>query len=232
MNGVRLYWPVGLSAICLLVAIYLSVTDTAYLVRGCRVEDYPEAFFIFFVAPGALLAFVLGLRSVRSEPGRRKPQVIASAILSIACIAATVSVLAAPEGSICKSASHVLSANDVQKDVDALNANVQRSEREFEKAMNRPGPSDRQIASFQVEADKACVCTYRTGGKAKDACWAQYKTLTKPFRPQELTSACLYRTTVVDVFPGNKSVSINQCTAERQAAQLAKGTEARSNEGC
>jgi hypothetical protein len=128
--------------------------------------------------------------------------------------------------------AHGLSAGDVEKDVDAMNADLRRSEREFEKAMSRPGPSDRQIASFQVEADKACMCTDRSGAKAKDACWAQYKAMTKPFRPEELTSACLYRTTVVDVFPGNKSVSLNQCTAEREAVQLAKATGGRANGEC
>lgn len=129
-------------------------------------------------------------------------------------------------------APHALSADDVQKDVDAMNANLRRSEREFDKAMSRPGPSNRQIASFQAEADKACVCTDRSGAKAEDTCWAQYKAMTKPFRPEELTSACLYRTTVIDVFPGNKSVSLNQCTAEREAAELAKATGGRPNDGC
>ena len=128
--------------------------------------------------------------------------------------------------------AHTLSADDVQRDVDAMNANLRRSEGEFAKAMSRPRPSDRQIATFEAEAYKACVCTDRSGAKAKDTCWAQYKAMTKPFRPEELTSACLYRTIVIDMFPGDKSVPLNQCTAEREAAQLAKATGGPPNDGC
>jgi hypothetical protein len=96
--------------------------------------------------------------------------------------------------------------------------------------MNRPGPSDDQIAAFQIEADKACMCTDRAGPKAEGSCWAQYRAMTKPFRPEQLTSACMFKTTVVDAFPGNKFVSLNQCTAEREAAQLAKAAGVKPDE--
>jgi hypothetical protein len=96
--SVRLYWPVGLSIISLLVAAYFSITDRSYLVRGCRVEDYPEVFFILFIAPVALLSVVLGLRGTLS--GSRK-QIIASVALSIACIVATACVLFEPGRGLC-----------------------------------------------------------------------------------------------------------------------------------
>jgi hypothetical protein len=119
---------------------------------------------------------------------------------------------------------------DVQGDVDAMNATLRRSQEEFEKSMRRPRPTDDQIASFQAEADKACVCTDRSGTQAEASCWAKYKVMTKPFRPEELTAACMFRTTVVDMFPGNKWVSLNQCTADREAAKLAKAAGGQPDE--
>jgi hypothetical protein len=125
-------------------------------------------------------------------------------------------------------APHVLSPDDVQRDVDAMNASLQRSQQAFEKSMSRPGPSDNQIALYQAEADRACVCTDRSGPKAEARCWARYRAMTKPFRPEQLTAACMFRTTVVDMFPGGKSVSLNQCTADREAAELAKAAGAQA----
>ena len=99
MTSARPYWPVGLSIVSLLVAAYFSVTDKAYLIRGCRVEDYPEAFFLFFIVPGALLAFVLGVLGARSND---RKHFVASVALSSASIAATLGVLFEPGGGICR----------------------------------------------------------------------------------------------------------------------------------
>jgi hypothetical protein len=148
--------------------------------------------------------------------------------------AATVGLLAfagsSPLFSEARQSRRAQSADDLQGDVDAMNARLQRSEQAFEKSMLRPGPTDSQIASFQAEANKACVCTDRSGPKGEASCWANYRAMTKPFRPEQLTSACLFRTTVIDAFPGNKSVSLNQCTADREAAKLAKAAGGQPDE--
>ena len=99
VTSARPYWPVGLSIISLLVATYFSITDKAYLIRGCRVEDYPEAFFVLFIAPAALLALALGLLGARSKS---RKHVVASVVLSTASIVATVGVLFEPGGGICR----------------------------------------------------------------------------------------------------------------------------------
>jgi hypothetical protein len=98
---VQPYLPLALGGVCLVAALYLSVTDAAYLMRGCRVEDYPEAFFLFFVAPAALLASVLAIRFIAS---RRRSLVVASVVLSVLCVAAMVFVLTEPATSFCKPA--------------------------------------------------------------------------------------------------------------------------------
>jgi hypothetical protein len=99
VTSARPYWPVGLSIVSLLVGVYFSVTDKAYLIRGCRVEDYPEAFFLLFIVPAALLALVLGLLGARSKS---RKYVVASVVLSIASIAATLGALFEPGGGVCR----------------------------------------------------------------------------------------------------------------------------------
>lgn len=98
MSIVRPYWPLGLSMISLLVATYFTITDKAYLIRGCRVEDYPEAAFLLFIGPAALLAFVFGLLGART---RDRKHVGASVALSLVSIAGTLAILVEPGGGIC-----------------------------------------------------------------------------------------------------------------------------------
>ena len=59
MTKVHRYWPVALSGFCLVIAAYFALTDTAYRLTGCPVEVYPEAGFLFIVAPAALVALIL-----------------------------------------------------------------------------------------------------------------------------------------------------------------------------
>ena len=90
------------------MAIYLSATDTAFLLRGCRVEDYPELTFILIVAPVALVALVLAivpsLPRARSRPARL---FLTSASLFLIIIGAivTIDVLVEPGGGTCRSSS-------------------------------------------------------------------------------------------------------------------------------
>ena len=99
MSIARPYWPLGLSAISLLVATYFTFTEKAYLIRGCRVEDYPEAAFILFIGPAALIAFAFALLSVRSQD---RKHIGTSVALSVASIGATVAVLFEAGGGICR----------------------------------------------------------------------------------------------------------------------------------
>lgn len=85
--------------ISLLVATYFTITDKAYLIRGCRVEDYPEAAFLLFISPAALLGLVFGLIGARS--GDRK-HVGASVTLSLVSMAGTLAILLEPGGGMCR----------------------------------------------------------------------------------------------------------------------------------
>ena len=98
------------------------------------------------------------------------------------------------------------------------------------KVHSATGPTSQQITLFQSEAHKACACTDRLGDKANDHCWAHYNAITKPFKPNTLMAACLYRTTIIDVFPGtDQSVSLS-CRAARENAELAKAAGSKSSE--
>ena len=105
MTRLRLCWPVALSGICLVVAIYFSLTDTAFRLRGCRDEDYPEYAFLLIVSPVALVALILGTKAclprTRSGPARRF-LVGASLVLSILCAAYTIAALLEPGGGTCR----------------------------------------------------------------------------------------------------------------------------------
>ncbi|QIK77991.1 hypothetical protein G7077_02760 [Sphingomonas piscis] len=98
MSIARSYWPLALSVISLIVATYFTVTDKAYLMRGCRVEDYPELAFLLFIGPAALVAVAFGVLGLRSKT---RKHVGASVVLSIVSIAATVGVLFEAGGGQC-----------------------------------------------------------------------------------------------------------------------------------
>ena len=87
------------SAISLAFAGYFSFTDRAYLLRGCRKEDYPEVIFLFIILPMALLALGAGLRSIldtRHSTRRRYSPLAISLLLSVLCIGITIAVLIEP----------------------------------------------------------------------------------------------------------------------------------------
>jgi len=105
MTRLRILGPLALSGICLAVAIYLSATDTAFHLRGCRIEDYPELTFLIIVAPVALVALVLAIMAslprTRSRPARLF-LTSASLILSIIGAIVTIDVLLEPGGGTCR----------------------------------------------------------------------------------------------------------------------------------
>ena len=100
MTRLRNYWPLGLSLACLCASAYFSATDTAYVIRGCRVEDYPEVLFLFIVSPASILACALALQGARSRSGK---SLAVSLALCAACVVITAGILAEPGNSICKS---------------------------------------------------------------------------------------------------------------------------------
>jgi hypothetical protein len=100
-----MYWPVVLSIACLAAAVYFSLTNTAYVIIGCPYDVYPEAFFIFFVAPAALLALVLSVLAVRSKFKSRwrlyKVAISISLALSAFCVLTVIYLFVTPTTSAC-----------------------------------------------------------------------------------------------------------------------------------
>lgn len=97
--------PIALSAICLAGAAYFSYTDAAFIIRGCREEDYPEFVFYLFVAPTALAALLVAVRPLLSleEFARKslKAYMGISLMLSIMGLLVTALVLAEPGAGSC-----------------------------------------------------------------------------------------------------------------------------------
>ncbi|WP_028970072.1 hypothetical protein [Sphingomonas sp. URHD0057] len=102
MINMQRYWPLGLSGICLAVALYFSFTNTAYVLEGCPIEVYPEAGFLFIVAPAALIALILAITATLMDARARSRilLLIASGALSALCLALTM-VSIWPTGSSC-----------------------------------------------------------------------------------------------------------------------------------
>ena len=101
----KLYGPVVLSLLCLVAALYFSFSNSAYAMRGCREEEYPELGFILVIAPVAAIALMMSILSVRakcrSRLRRYRIEVTVSLLLSILCILATLSVLFEAGGGVC-----------------------------------------------------------------------------------------------------------------------------------
>ncbi len=87
MTKVQRYWSMGLSGLCLALALCFSFTPAAWLLIGSLAETYPELFFIVYVTPPALLAFVL------SSLGMGRASYIASVALSGLCFALAIFLL-------------------------------------------------------------------------------------------------------------------------------------------
>jgi hypothetical protein len=85
--------------------------------------------------------------------------------------------------------------------------------------------SDTQIALFQTEADKACLCTRGAGPAAHDRCWANYERSVAPFKPERMGTTCK-GANYWDVFAGDHSVTLQRagdaCTAAEETATLAE----------
>lgn len=96
------YWPMALSGVCLAVALYYSVTDSAYRSEGCPSEVYPEAAFLFIAVPVALLALLLATKIAFTNVGSRSRRSLftTSVALSSLCLAMTALFLW-PTGSNC-----------------------------------------------------------------------------------------------------------------------------------
>ena len=85
-------------------------------------------------------------------------------------------------------------------------------------------PTEKEIALFQLEADKACLCTRHAGVADHDRCWANYERLVTPFKPQRMGTTCI-GANYWDFFPGDSSVTLQRageaCTEKEEQAQLA-----------
>jgi cytochrome bd-type quinol oxidase subunit 2 len=92
------YAPMFFSGACLASALFFSVTDTAFRLRGCRSEDYPELFFLILVAPVAVAAVATAILALRSA---RKWPFASSIVLSVLCVAMTIFALIEPGSGGC-----------------------------------------------------------------------------------------------------------------------------------
>lgn len=125
--------------------------------------------------------------------------------------------------------SGAATADDVDKLVDDMNAELQNLHQEnlrrSKKAESRPSPSDQQVAVFQAEADKACLCTRRAGATGKDRCWANYERAVAQFKPERMGTMCI-GANYWDFFAGDRSVTLQRageaCTRDEEQAQLAQ----------
>ena len=102
VTKVQRYWPVALSSVCLVVAAYFALTDTAYRLTGCPVETHPEAGFLFIVLPAAFVALILAVRGGVAEVSSqsRKKSLVGSLALSLICVGLTLALIW-PTGSSC-----------------------------------------------------------------------------------------------------------------------------------
>lgn len=99
--------------------------------------------------------------------------------------------------------------------------------------------TDERVAFFQSEADKACLCTRRSGVKAKDSCWANYERLVAPLKPKRLGTLCI-GANYWDYLPDEKIVTLQRagdaCTSKEELVQLAQwrreGVIEAESEGC
>jgi hypothetical protein len=86
-------------------------------------------------------------------------------------------------------------------------------------------PSDKQISLFQIEADKACLCTRRAGTAAHDRCWATYERSVAQAKPERLGTMCM-GAHYWDFFAGERSVTLQRagdaCTENEELATLAE----------
>lgn len=86
-------------------------------------------------------------------------------------------------------------------------------------------PSSKQVALFQIKADKACLCTRRAGAAAHDRCWANYERSVAPFKPERLGTMCI-GANHWDFFAGDRSVTLQRagdaCTEKEELATLAE----------
>lgn len=120
-------------------------------------------------------------------------------------------------------------ADDVDKLVEEMNAELQNLHQEnlrrSKMAESRKSPSDQQVAVFQAEADKACLCTRRAGAAAHDRCWASYERAVAQFMPERMGTMCI-GANYWDFFAGDRSVTLQRageaCTPHEEQAQLAQ----------
>ena len=87
-------WPSALSLVFLVIALYFSLTNSAFVIRGCGVEDYPELGFMLIVAPAALLGLLLSFGNLKAR--------WMSVGISLFCLISIVVVLTTAAGSGCK----------------------------------------------------------------------------------------------------------------------------------
>ena len=86
-------------------------------------------------------------------------------------------------------------------------------------------PTYKQIEFFQLEADKACLCTRRAGAAAHDRCWANYERSVASFKPERMGTMCI-GASYWDFFAGDQSVTLQRagdaCTEKEEQATLAE----------
>ena len=87
-------WPAALSLLLLATTVYFPLTNSAFVIRGCGYEDYPELGFIVVIAPIALLALLLSFGGLKAR--------WSAVALSIICFALTIMILTTGAGTGCK----------------------------------------------------------------------------------------------------------------------------------
>jgi hypothetical protein len=98
------YSPIALSGFCLVLAVYFTVTDTAWRLSGRPSEIYPELGFLFIVIPASLAALVLAIKAAplgtRSSPHLDHRRRILSLAFNVLCLALTTAFIW-PTNSVC-----------------------------------------------------------------------------------------------------------------------------------
>ena len=99
----------ALSCLQLLVAAYFTVTNQAFVLRGCRLEDYPEVAFALVVIPLSVTAVAFSLASVRADRGSRRSWVttVIGVLLLTASAMLSIYILAEPGGGNCARSSAI-----------------------------------------------------------------------------------------------------------------------------
>ena len=102
MASVQKYGPLALSGACLAIALYFSMTNTAYVLEGCPSEVYPELGFLLIVVPLAVVALAFAWAAAFSglTARLRKASCTTSMALCVTCLVLS-AVAISPTGSAC-----------------------------------------------------------------------------------------------------------------------------------